>query len=157
MNRRLPTLAIALGVLGLIPFIGCALATLSLAGTQSDQFFWALLAYGGVILAFMGGVHWGFALGDEAGRGERPRMLVAIVPPLVAWVALFLPVVLPRISGLIALIAGFIAAIAIDLQMRRRGLMPPGYLWLRWALTVVVIAILTTVVVLRLAGAQIVL
>ena len=38
----------------------------------------------------------------------------------------------------------------------RRELLPGGYLWLRWALSVVVVTILVAVLLLRLLGAHIV-
>ncbi len=55
------------------------------------------------------------------------------------------------------LIVGFIAAAVLDTSLRRQGFVPPGYLALRWGLTIAVVALLATVLVLRLIGAHIVL
>ena len=158
MNRRLPALAILLGILGLIPFIVCGLGAVTIRWQASaPQLLAALTGYGAVILAFLGGVHWGFALGDEAGRGERPRLALGVVPALIGWVALLVPLVAPIEAGIAVLIAGFIGAGVLDTSLRRQGFVPPGYLALRWGLTVAVVALLATVLVLRLAGAHIVL
>ena len=63
-NRPTPKgparLATALGIAGLIPFAaGAALALLSDDAAAARA---ALLAYGAVILSFLGAVHWGLAL-----------------------------------------------------------------------------------------------
>ena len=157
MNRRLPLLAVLLGIIGLIPFIGCGLAAVSLrAAPHAPQLLLALIGYGAVVLAFLGGVHWGFALGDERGRGEQPRLALGVVPSLVGWVALLVPLVAPVEGGIAVLIAGYIGAAVLDSSLRRQGFVPPGYLALRWGLTIAVVAILATVLVLRVAGAHIV-
>ncbi len=158
MNRRLPALAILLGILGLIPFIVCGLGGVTLRWQESaPQLLAALTAYGAVILGFLGGVHWGFALGDEAGRGERPRLVLGVVPPLIGWVALLVQLVAPIEAGIAVLIAGYIGAGVLDASLRRQGFVPSGYLALRWGLTAAVVALLATVLVLRLASAHIVL
>jgi hypothetical protein len=110
-----------------------------------------------LVLTFLGGVHWGFALGDEAGRGERPRLVLGVLPSLIGWLALLLPLVFPAEAGIAVLIAGFIGIIVLDLQLRRAGFVPPGYMGLRWGLTIAVVALLATVLVLRLIGAHVVL
>ena len=76
MTRRLPTFAILLGLAGLLPFAACSLGALSLEPDQADRALLALVAYGATILAFLGGVHWGFALdgsGTPTVRVQRLR------------------------------------------------------------------------------------
>ena len=51
---------------------------------------------------------------------------------------------------------GYIIAIVGEDQGRRRGLVPRGSLWLRWGFSAVGMALLVTVLVLRLLGARIV-
>jgi hypothetical protein len=46
-----------------------------------------LVAYGAVIVSFLGGIHWG-APTDNAHDGERAW---GVVPPLLAWPLLLLP------------------------------------------------------------------
>ncbi len=165
MHRRLPTLAWLLGLAGLIPFVVCALG--ALRGTdvvQSGRFLGGLLAYGAVTLAFLGGVHWGFVLQGPAPEAfavqaarERYRLVFGVLPALVGWVALLalLTLGLPD-AALAILIAGFVATVAAEAELRRRGLVPAGYMWLRWGLSIVVILLLATVLTLRIIGARII-
>jgi hypothetical protein len=158
MNRRLPVIAIVLGVAGLIPFIACGLTALSSAEPRASQLLAALIGYGAVTLSFLGGVHWGFALIEEPPRAERERLVLGVLPALCGWLALLVGLVVPAEAGLAVLIVGFIATIVLEAQARNRhSLLPGGYMTLRWGLSIVVVAILVTVLVLRLIGARIVL
>ncbi len=153
MTRRLPPLAILLGAGGLIPFLLCALAAEATTGTTSQRLLLALIGYGAVILAFLGAVHWGFELAAPAPQAERPRLLLGVLPSLVGWLALLVPLLpAPPELALGVLIAGFVATVAVEARARRRGLLPPGYMALRWGLSVTVCAVLAAVLVLRLAG-----
>jgi Na+/proline symporter len=157
MYPRLPPLLIILGLAGLLPFLIFGLASVGFAAARPQDALAALIGYGAVTLSFLGAVHWGLVLGEAAPKAERPRLLLGIVPALLGWLALLLPLVLPADSGLAVLIVGFIAAIVVEDQGRRRDLVPPAYVWLRWGLSVVVVAVLVTVLVLRLTGARIIL
>lgn len=161
MNRYLPRLAVLLGVAGLIPFIGCGLGAITAGDGRGAELYQALMFYAALILSFLGGVHWGFALDaatplPEAAPGaQRARLLLGVLPSLVGWLGLLLTLVVPPAVGLAVLIAGYIATTAVEAQGRRRGLVPPGYMVLRWVLSVVVIAVLVTVLVVRLIGAHV--
>jgi hypothetical protein len=125
----IPQLARPLGFAGLIPFGG--LAVLSLAGVA-----WApgaLAAYGATILAFLGAVHWGFALRALPGEdhASAARLLLGVVPSLIAWVALLLPTGV----ALWVLATGILATAAVETVAARRGLVPADYLRLRWWLS----------------------
>ena len=152
MNRPLPLLATILGVAGLIPFIGAGLAAL---GTGADRGMMALVAYGAVILAFLGGVHWGFALQDPATTGERQRLTWGVVPSLIGWVALLLAMAVRAEAGLALLLVGMIGTIMIEVRAQRAGLMPRGYLTLRYGLSGVVILVLVIVLVMRVLGGHV--
>jgi hypothetical protein len=160
MTRRLPLTAILLGVVGLIPFIACGIAALGVEEASAQKMLWALIAYGAVILSFLGGVHWGFALdpsgGEQSGRVQRWRLLFGVLPSLVGWVALLVPLALPPWVGLCILIAGFLGAALVESQAARRGLLQPSYMLLRWGLTGVVSAMLVTVLTLRILGQHII-
>jgi hypothetical protein len=161
MSRRLPNLAILLGLLGLFPFVVFALSVMRAAPGGSSPWLGILMDYGAVVLAFLGGMHWGFARQDatpaaEASRTDRGRLLLGVVPALIAWLALVLAYVALVEVGLAVLIAGYIVAVAAEDQGRRHGLLPSGSMWLRWGFSVVVVALLVTVLVLRLLGKQIV-
>ncbi len=163
MPRRLPNAALILGVAGLIPFIAGGVAALSVADDTRALFFLQLLiAYGAVILAFLGGVHWGFVLDTPepddtaiARRRDAPRLVGGVLPSLVGWAALIVMLVGVPAGALAILIAGFVALTVTEAQLRRRLLVPPGYMWLRWGLSIVVVLVLATVLTLRLIGARI--
>jgi uncharacterized membrane protein YidH (DUF202 family) len=155
MRGRIPPLALLIGVLGLIPFVMLSLGSVS-ANTARDQVSVLLLiGWGAVILSFLGGVHWGFALEDEAPPAERSRLVLGVVPALIGWVSFAVSLSMAAATiGLAVLIAGYVGTIVVEWRASRRDLLPAGYIWLRLGLTVVVVALLTTVVVLRLVGAH---
>ena len=87
----------------------------------------------------------------------RARLLLGVVPSLIGWAGLLLAIALPPEVGLAVLIFGFIATLAVEVRAGRLGLVPAGYLWLRWALSIVVVAVLVTVLVIRLLGGHVLL
>ena len=133
-DRPLPAPARLLGPAGLIPFAGLA------AGIWAG---WpgagpALAAYGATILAFLGAVHWGLALAAPAGATEEQaervawgRLGLGVVPALLAWVALLLPLA----AGLVLLALGILATALAETLAARQGLVPRAYLGLRWLLS----------------------
>jgi hypothetical protein len=166
----MPLLAILLGIAGLIPFVVCGLGAMSADPIQGGRMVIALVGYGAVILSFLGGVHWGFALGgfsavpaalDTAAGGRlvtpnRGRLALGVVPALIGWLALLLQILLLEWAALVVLIIGFIGTVVAEHQASRRMLLQPaGYIWLRWGLTIVVTAMLITVVTVRLLGRHI--
>jgi len=173
MSHRLPNTAVILGVAGLIPFVAGAIATLSASDEMRALFFVQLLiAYGAVILAFLGGVHWGFVLEGPAlespalesrtpeslavtTRRDTARLVGGVLPSLVGWAALIVSLLGSPAAALAILIAGFVAFTVTEAELRRRTLVPAGYMWLRWGLSVVVVLVLATVLTLRLIGARI--
>lgn len=80
---------------GLLPFvIGAAL--LWIVRPDAHPYVAAALsAYAGVIVSFLGGIHWG--LGFRAQPRDAARFAWGVVPPLAAWVA----VVMPPYAGLV--------------------------------------------------------
>ncbi|MEO0822672.1 MAG: DUF3429 domain-containing protein [Pseudomonadota bacterium] len=132
-----------LGLAGLLPFAAAALGAVALApeagGTHAEQ---ALLAYGALILSFMGGCRWGFAaagMGDEdCARQATLRYAVSVLPALYAWPLLALPAgadggVSGMRLGLLAL--GFLALLAADLALVRAQGAPAWWPALRWPLS----------------------
>lgn len=140
-GSRLPFPALWLGLGGLIPFAACTAVALGggpFSGLAED----ALLAYGAVILAFLGAVHWGLALaapGDAA--AARTRLTLGVLPSLIGWVAL----VAPNWIGFGVLVAGFAATWAAEETGARAGRLGSAYLWLRRGLTLAVVAMLSSV------------
>ncbi|MEA5445999.1 DUF3429 family protein [Gammaproteobacteria bacterium AB-CW1] len=95
---------------GLLPFLAGALGLLLLAagitlpvGLGEGFFIQWQLAYGAVILSFLGATHWGMGLAGGRGLGKGD-FLAAVLPALLAWLSLLLP----SSPGLMLLIAGFV-------------------------------------------------
>jgi Protein of unknown function (DUF3429) len=148
-----------LSVLGLVPYVLFGLAALGPNDANAERMLDALVAWSAVVLAFAGGIHWGFLLRDTAAQPlwRRARVSLAALALIVAWVVVVLPRVAPAWLALLVLIIGYIAALLAEHQAGRRQLLPPRYLWLRWGFTVVATAMLITVLTLRLLGQTIVL
>lgn len=81
MSRQIPAPAAWLGAAGLIPFAATALT--AMISTDSEVRWLALrafVAYSAVVLAFLGGVRWGAALGEARWR----PLILSILPSLIA-------------------------------------------------------------------------
>lgn len=129
MDSPLPAPARLLGPAGAIPFLALAIAAWLGAAWAPP----ALAAYGAAILAFLGAVHWGLALRAPAAERDAAwgRLGLGVVPALLAWVALLLPVT----AALTLLAGGILATAAVETVAAGRGLLPRSYLRLRWLLS----------------------
>jgi hypothetical protein len=84
-----PPSARALGVAGLLPFVGGAAVLIAGPAAWQGAAGVALLAYAATIASFLGGVHWGLAMRGSPGL---PQSLVwGVLPQLAGWGALLLP------------------------------------------------------------------
>ncbi|MEP7329395.1 MAG: DUF3429 domain-containing protein [Betaproteobacteria bacterium] len=133
MINKMPTPALVLGVGGLLPFIGLALLT-TLAPMWYAYWLNALTLYGAVILSFVGALHWGFAVRRNA-RGTLGWMQYgwSVLPALVAWASLQLPVW----TGLRVQAAMLIACLVMDRVLARADPVPSWLMQLRAVLTIV--------------------
>jgi len=130
-----PAMPRALGVAGAIPFL--LLAALSwVQGPHQATSQFALMAYGAVILSFVGALHWAFAMVAEGLKEwERARhYLWSVVPALLGWTALLLP----PVATLLLLVAGFWSHYLLDRRLAARAALPGWYLPLRLGLTLTV-------------------
>jgi len=85
--------ALALGLAGLLPFVGLALMAVLGDGTWHVYWLTALSYYGAVIVAFVGALHWGYALKrGVAGREAWIQYGYSVLPALLAWLSLLFPV-----------------------------------------------------------------
>ena len=158
MTSPLPTFAILLGLAGLLPFAGCGLGALSPDEALADRSLLALVAYGAVILAFLGGVHWGFALdpsGMPATRVQRLRLGLGVLPSLAGWAALVLAGFGFPLLAVMLLMAAMIAATLTEARAARQALMPRGYMRLRWVLSAGVLVCLSAVCLVRVLGGRV--
>jgi len=137
-NQRL---ALGLGLGGLLPFVG--LAVLAWGGSTLGP-TWALrglILYGASILAFLGGLHWGFALsGRLSDRAARVALVWSVVPSLIAWSAAWMP----EQSALLGLAGGLVLAWAFDQRAWPQYGIGPWFLRLRGLLTFVATGSLLT-------------
>ena len=137
LRKDVPQPAFVLGFLGAVPFVGLALLG-GLGGATGSWAMTALLGYAAVILSFMGGVHWGWAM--AADEPSFLRLGVSVLPSLLGWAALLLG----GSFGLVILAVGFAALLRLDLQAIAEGRAANWYRTLRWPLTLIVVASLLT-------------
>lgn len=86
-RQRMPAAAAWMGCLGLLPFLAGALGVWFGPNWVAG---W-LAAYGAVILSFVGAVHWGLAVADA--RPAPEAYYASVVPALVGWAALLVPLI----------------------------------------------------------------
>lgn len=131
-----------LGYGGLLPFAGTALLCW-LDPSHRGLWLEVLLAYGAVILSFVGALHWAFAMVHPAAAGRPMNGLYAwsVMPSLLGWLALL---VAPTV-GATLLIAGFLVHYRQDRRLAKLLPLPAWYLPLRLQLTTVACLCLATV------------
>jgi hypothetical protein len=140
-------LTIALAVAGLVPVVITGLGALS-PNANAGSMLAALIGYAAIALALLGGLFLATAEPLGATTQRWSRLGLGVVPALAGWLALLLPGWL----GLAVLIAGYILLIAAERQATQRGMPAPGYRVPRWCFMLVVVAMLITVLTLRLLG-----
>jgi hypothetical protein len=127
-----PVVVAWLGYGGLLPFVFLTFASFA---DPAHAPLWrdTLLAYGAIILGFVGALHWGFAmhLPNLKEQQRSAAYLWSVLPALVAWPALLLPahVATPLLMG------GFIANYLRDRYLDKHAELPGWYLPLRFHLT----------------------
>ncbi|MBX9650618.1 MAG: DUF3429 domain-containing protein [Xanthobacteraceae bacterium] len=128
-----PSAAAWLGGLGIIAFAGLLLATPFAIDGLKAQLSFALMAYGAITLSFLGGTHWGLAIGEVPKNHNTlwPRIALSILPSLVAWVALLTS----SSIGFLVLAAAFVAMLVVDIRASRMHEAPAWYPKLRWPLS----------------------
>lgn len=138
MRAAIPPLALWLGLAGLLPFLASVAAAWLAPVAWQAVAVRAFLGYGAVILSFLGGVQWGVAMCRErpGGGAFGRRMLLAMVPSLVAWPALLLH----PLAGAWVLAMGFALVRLHELSRGGGARLPGWYHSLRMPLTLVVLA-----------------
>jgi len=140
LRQDVPLPAFILGFLGAVPFLGLALlAVLAKPLGSASLQAWALaalLAYAAIILSFMGGVHWGWAMAADEPSFER--LGLSVLPALLGWGGYLFG----GSIGILVIAAGFAALLWLDLRAIAEGRAASWYGRLRWPLTVVVVGCL---------------
>lgn len=125
-----------LGYAGLIPFVAALLGCLLGGADRQAYFAHQFVAYGAVILSFVGAVHWGTAL--ATGSMRIMRLALSVLPALLAWAALLLPAA----AAAWLLLGGFLLLRAWEASPPVARTLPAWYRGLRTRLTVAVSALL---------------
>ena len=109
----IPKAACWLGFAGLIPFFSAAFIGLVWSTPLHEISLKALLAYGAVILSFLGGIRWGLAIATSKSSGLLGPLAMSVAPALVGWVALLVP----SSVGLVLLALGFAVMLMADFRL----------------------------------------
>lgn len=117
-----------LGFAGLLP----QLTAVALIASGVDRIggAWLALGYGGLILSFLGGIWWGFAMRRSDGQGALA--VVAVVPSLVALALGIVAVV--RVAtdwSLVALGSAIMLTLLVDRRLAALREAPAGWMGLR--------------------------
>jgi hypothetical protein len=133
MHRAYPRPPPAWEGLASSPFAGLSLAMPFASDVLKGQLSFALMAYGAIILSFLGGIHWGLAIGAVPQNHKTlwRRVALSIQPSLVAWATLLAPF---RI-GFLVLAAAFVATLLVDIRASRMHEVPAWYPKLRLPLS----------------------
>ncbi|GBQ31742.1 hypothetical protein AA13594_2172 [Gluconacetobacter azotocaptans DSM 13594] len=156
--KRLPLLAIIMGIVSLFPVIVCSAGVIFFpADRPVPGPMMALVEYSALLLAFSGAIHWGLALESPAilsapgtARTDNRRLLLGGLPVLIGWLAIHVTFLGHMTTGLAVLLAGFGGVFLAERAAWRRGDLPSGYLALRLCVTVVVLTCLAAVLLSRL-------
>lgn len=90
--HSIPLAVRILGFGGLVPFFAASLAAIATGSSLRHFFLQALLSYGAVILSFLGGIRWGLASARQDVRGLLMPLFISVLPAILAWLSLLLPV-----------------------------------------------------------------
>ena len=132
LHARIPASAFLLGLAGLIPFAaGAAAQWLPLPLVTAETGLRLIIAYGAIILSFLGGVRWGTALGPFDARRQGLEFSGSVLGSLAGLAAMFLA----AIPALALLIAGFLMQALWDVTSVEAGRLPQWFGKLRMLLT----------------------
>ncbi|MEH3038157.1 MAG: DUF3429 domain-containing protein [Sphingomonas adhaesiva] len=125
--------AVALGFAGLLPQMAAvALLLGDVPIATAAAFGYALL-----ILSFLGGIWWGFAMHRRGDATQGRLALLAVVPNLVAFAILLAATVTGHVEwGLVATGSAILLTLPVDRMLVRRGDAPADWMRLRVPLSV---------------------
>ena len=140
----IPGAALLLGLAGLIPFLGGAAALWAmLPGLAPGRGLQLIIAYGAIILSFLGGIRWGTAIGPYDTRRQGLEFAASVLGSLAGLAAIFIPAV----PALTLLIAGFLMQALWDVTSVESGRLPAWFGKLRMLLTAGAVISLTAALV----------
>jgi hypothetical protein len=130
-----PRVAVVLGVAGVIPFVAAAIV-LWVSETHRLMAVTGGIAFGAVVLSFLGGIRWGTAIGPFSPRRIAREFTFSVLPAIAGWFALLIPF----LPALCLLIAGFLLQALWDVVSVENGKLPGWFGKLRMMLTIIAVA-----------------
>jgi hypothetical protein len=132
VSTPIPGMALLLGLAGLIPFFaGAAALWLPLPVLSPGLGLMLVVAYGAIILSFLGGIRWGTAIGPFDRRRQGFEFAASVLGSLAGLAAIFIP----PVPALTLLIAGFLLQALWDVTSVEAGRLPGWFGRLRMLLT----------------------
>ena len=135
-DSSIPLPALVLGLAGLIPFIASAAALWLGDSVWRFDSGTALIAYGAVILSFLGGIRWGVEITQRPQRPATGALLFSVLPSLLAWGALLVQSLINLPLAVVTLIVGFVLQFLSDRRAARSNILPLWFGKLRLILSV---------------------
>ncbi len=134
-------MAMFLGWGGVLPFIGAAAAKLWGGPVMGIYALSLGTIYAGIIIAFIGALHWGAVVRDDAPKSQQTWRLIWSVLPALAVVPVLM---LSPFLRLPFLIIGLLICWAVDFYAYRNAIWPKWFMQLRHGLTSVAVLSLIT-------------
>jgi hypothetical protein len=132
VSSQIPSTALLLGLAGLIPFLaGAASQWVALPLLTPEPGLKLIIAYGAIILSFLGGIRWGTAIGPYDSRRQGMEFTASVLGSLAGLAAVFIP----PVPALTLLIAGFLMQGLWDVTSVEAGRLPSWFGKLRMLLT----------------------
>ncbi len=137
-DHYIPRLALTLAMLGTLPFVGLSIG-IALFDLRGPSALNSLFSYAAIILAFLGGIHWGIAVTQvQAKEPEVARFMYieSVMAIALAWGVLFIGEPYLRLLAFAFLYA---VAWGIDSILYGMKLIPLWYFNLRGIVTPIVV------------------
>ena len=132
VSSQIPSAALLLGLAGLIPFAaGAASQGVALPLLTPEPGLKLIIAYGAIILSFLGGIRWGTAIGPYDSRRQGLEFTASVLGSLAGLAAIFIP----PVPALTLLISGFLMQGLWDVTSVEAGRLPSWFGKLRMLLT----------------------
>ncbi len=124
-----------LGYAGLLPQI--AATAVSALDPASDIGPLFAFGYAALILSFLGGIWWGFAMCRQS-VGQGRLATIAVVPPILAAFIIMLAIsrVVPTDLALVLLGSGVLLTLLVDRRLADSGIAPAGWMAMRVPLSI---------------------
>ena len=124
--------------LGVLPFLLCSASIIY--GFEQQKTTFILLSYSAVIISFIAGIHWAFAM-QQRDSSSIWLLMSSNIISLLAWCALLIP---QPVSALVLLIFLLVALLMIDMTIYRSEKVEPWFIKLRTRVTVIVLLTLAS-------------